>query len=126
MKKCVQCRSVIESSVPYAVCCGLSTPTPTVTPSSSVPSFAANNNLNAAPTSSSNNNKSKRDNYNSDFEKLRQQLQDIKEQTMCPVCMDRLKNMIFLCGHGACQMCGDQMSECPICRKTVEKRILLY
>lgn len=47
-------------------------------------------------------------------------------QTMCPVCLDRLKNMIFLCGHGTCQMCGDRMNECPICRKAVEKRILLY
>ncbi|XP_037498060.1 E3 ubiquitin-protein ligase MIB1 isoform X1 [Rhipicephalus sanguineus] len=61
-----------------------------------------------------------------DLQKLQQQLQDIKEQTMCPVCLDRLKNMIFLCGHGTCQMCGDRMSECPICRKAVEKRILLY
>jgi len=47
-------------------------------------------------------------------------------QTCCPVCMDRLKNMIFLCGHGTCQMCGDRMHECPICRKPIEKRILLY
>ena len=61
-----------------------------------------------------------------DVVKLQQQLADIKEQTMCPVCLDRLKNMIFLCGHGTCQMCGDRMSECPICRKTVERRILLY
>ncbi|XP_070396525.1 E3 ubiquitin-protein ligase MIB1 isoform X1 [Dermacentor albipictus] len=66
------------------------------------------------------------DNTVHDFQKLQQQLQDIKEQTMCPVCLDRLKNMIFLCGHGTCQMCGDRMSECPICRKAVEKRILLY
>ena len=51
-----------------------------------------------------------------DVQKLQQQLADIKEQTMCPVCLDRLKNMIFLCGHGTCQMCGDRMSECPICR----------
>lgn len=61
-----------------------------------------------------------------DIQKLQQQLQDIKDVTSCPVCMDRLKNMIFLCGHGLCQMCGDQISECPICRKSVEKRILLY
>ena len=45
---------------------------------------------------------------------------------MCPVCMDRLKNMIFLCGHGTCQLCGDRVQECPICRKPVEKRVLLY
>ena len=37
-------------------------------------------------------------------------------QTCCPVCMDRLKNMIFLCSHGTCQMCSDRMAECPICR----------
>lgn len=71
-------------------------------------------------------NNGSRDTSNSDIQKLQQQLQDIKEQTMCPVCLDRLKNMIFLCGHGTCQMCGDRMSECPICRKAVEKRILLY
>lgn len=45
---------------------------------------------------------------------------------MCPVCFDRIKNMVFLCGHGTCQMCGDQIEHCPICRKTVEKRILLF
>lgn len=88
-----------------------------------------------------------------DVQKLQQQLQDIKEQvkypaknflflgvsiflqihslfihmqTMCPVCFDRIKNMVFLCGHGTCQMCGDQIDGCPICRKTVEKRILLF
>lgn len=61
-----------------------------------------------------------------DVQKLQQQLHDIKEQTMCPVCFDRIKNMVFLCGHGTCQMCGDQIEGCPICRKTVEKRILLF
>ncbi|XP_023313417.1 E3 ubiquitin-protein ligase MIB1 isoform X2 [Trichogramma pretiosum] len=71
-------------------------------------------------------NNGSRDTSHSDIQKLQQQLQDIKEQTMCPVCLDRLKNMIFLCGHGTCQMCGDRMSECPICRKAVDKRILLY
>ncbi|MGH0137536.1 UNVERIFIED_CONTAM: hypothetical protein FKN15_064097 [Acipenser sinensis] len=65
-------------------------------------------------------------NVNADVQKLQQQLLDIKEQTMCPVCLDRLKNMIFMCGHGTCQLCGDRMSECPICRKGIERRILLY
>ena len=61
-----------------------------------------------------------------DIVKLTQQLNDIKEHTSCPVCMDRLKNMVFLCGHATCQLCGDRMTECPICRKPVEKRVLLY
>ena len=66
------------------------------------------------------------DNKTKEVVKLKQELADIKEQTLCPVCLDRLKNMIFLCGHGTCQMCGDRVSECPICRKTVERRIQLY
>ncbi|PRD31921.1 UNVERIFIED_CONTAM: mib1 [Trichonephila clavipes] len=79
-----------------------------------------------APAPTSGNMKMNNGCLHSDYQKLREQLHDIKEQTMCPVCLDRLKNMIFLCGHGTCQMCGDRMSECPICRKAVEKRILLY
>ncbi|XP_049295413.1 E3 ubiquitin-protein ligase mind-bomb [Anopheles funestus] len=82
----------------------------TTTNNTSVASGVAPNNLNLVD----------------DFQKLQQQLQDIKEQTMCPVCFDRIKNMVFLCGHGTCQMCGDQIDGCPICRKTVEKRILLF
>ena len=57
---------------------------------------------------------------------LQQQLQEIREQVHCPICMDRLKNMVFLCGHGVCQNCGDRIQECPICRKPIEKSIILY
>ncbi|CAE1285817.1 MIB [Acanthosepion pharaonis] len=105
MKKCVQCRAQIEKTVPFIVCCGGNPP--------------------PAPQPSGVMNNGSRD-LSRDIQKLQQQLQDIKDQTSCPVCMDRLKNMIFLCGHGTCQMCGDRMTECPICRKAVEKRILLY
>lgn len=127
IKKCVHCRAHIDSMVPFSVCCGGPGET---TEMPSEPVEEANNTM-ASPvepitlTGALMNNGS-RDTSNSDIQKLQQQLQDIKEQTMCPVCLDRLKNMIFLCGHGTCQMCGDRMSECPICRKSVEKRILLY
>ena len=50
----------------------------------------------------------------------------ISLQTQCPVCWDRRKNCVFLCGHGTCQLCGDKVTECPICRKTVENRIILF
>ncbi|KAJ8961590.1 hypothetical protein NQ314_005934 [Rhamnusium bicolor] len=125
MKKCVMCRAQIELMVPMTVCSGgLGTISEVkadieeeVKPSTSevpIPQGPIMNNGGRDTTNSN------------DIQKLQQQLQDIKEQTMCPVCLDRLKNMIFLCGHGLCQMCGDQMTECPICRKAVEKRILLY
>ncbi|UJR29788.1 hypothetical protein I4U23_017334 [Adineta vaga] len=57
---------------------------------------------------------------------LQQQLEEIREQVHCPICMDRLKDMIFLCGHGVCQNCGNRLQECPICRKQIEKSIILY
>ncbi|XP_066156135.1 E3 ubiquitin-protein ligase MIB1 [Euwallacea fornicatus] len=130
MKKCVLCRAQIELMVPMAVCSGgLGT-------ISEVKADVEEETLKPPQTSATAEiiqpqgqimNNGGRDTTNvNDIQKLQQQLQDIKEQTMCPVCLDRLKNMIFLCGHGLCQMCGDQMSECPICRKAVEKRILLY
>lgn len=149
MKKCVQCRAQIDKVVPFAVCCGGSavvveeTEAKKKTVNVRAPLSKSDISLNISkfPTDKNENspsasllaalpghlmNNGVRDSNVNDFQKLQQQLQDIKEQTMCPVCLDRLKNMIFLCGHGTCQMCGDRMSECPICRKSVEKRILLY
>ncbi|EEC11167.1 conserved hypothetical protein [Ixodes scapularis] len=118
MKKCVQCRAQIDKVVPFAVCCGGSGEDDD-TEFFSIIFILFFSNVSVV-------HRMVRDSNVNDFQKLQQQLQDIKEQTMCPVCLDRLKNMIFLCGHGTCQMCGDRMSECPICRKSVEKRILLY
>ena len=109
MKKCVQCRTTIEHVTPFIVCCG-----------GSAPPASDRGNPNVM------NNGVRTEKGTQDVQKLQQQLQDIKDHTSCPACMDRLKNMIFMCGHGTCQMCGDRMHECPICRKTIEKRILLY
>ncbi|KAM0727751.1 E3 ubiquitin-protein ligase MIB1 [Formica fusca] len=135
MKKCVQCRAQIQHMVPLSVCCGGGGDVTYVkgcNASGTISEVTAD--PEEEPTPSNNTvageallmNNGSRDTSHSDIQKLQQQLQDIKEQTMCPVCLDRLKNMIFLCGHGTCQMCGDRMSECPICRKAVDKRILLY
>ncbi|XP_055349555.1 E3 ubiquitin-protein ligase MIB1-like isoform X2 [Paramacrobiotus metropolitanus] len=126
IKKCVNCRLPIERQVPYAVCCAASappSPSPVPAPVPLAPEHMSMNNTNYKPNNVS---VAKHTNAPTDVTKLQQQLHDIKEQTMCPVCMDRIKNMIFLCGHGTCQLCGDRVTECPICRKLVEKRILLY
>jgi len=152
MKRCVECRENIENKVSFNVCCGGKDgnlekaddnaetggedKTGTGTLPSTTNSAAINNSLGhntGAPKTRNKDGNSahlledkNKDASMRDVQKLQQQLADIKEQTMCPVCLDRLKNMIFLCGHGTCQMCGDRMSECPICRKPVERRILLY
>ena len=129
MKKCVQCRAPIETVVSFEVCCGIE---PVVNNLSEKQSGGNRSKekeellgaVGGAPPSQA---ITEKNNLGaSEYEKLCQQLQDIKEQTMCPVCLDRLKNMVFLCGHGACQLCADRMTECPICRKPLEKRILCF
>jgi E3 ubiquitin-protein ligase mind-bomb len=61
-----------------------------------------------------------------DLASLQQQLQEMRDKTQCQVCMDRRKNCVFLRGHGTCQLCADQIIECPICRKTVARKIILF
>jgi E3 ubiquitin-protein ligase mind-bomb len=120
MKKCFVCRSLIDSLVSFnELCCGNNenisiksetSTTPTTTTTTAAATIVSSNNVSDAVA----------------LARLQQQLQDIREQVHCPICMDRLKNMVFLCGHGVCQNCGDRIQECPICRKQIEKSIILY
>jgi len=45
---------------------------------------------------------------------------------LCSICDDRLPNVAFDCGHCFCKQCADQMSNCPLCRKKVERRTNLF
>lgn len=44
----------------------------------------------------------------------------------CAVCMDRPKQIAFLCGHQACEQCSPLFTECHTCRTPIEGRIRLY
>ncbi|KAL3313533.1 hypothetical protein Ciccas_007860, partial [Cichlidogyrus casuarinus] len=61
-----------------------------------------------------------------ELRKLQHELQVMREQTRCPICLDRSRNLVFMCGHATCQWCGDQVTHCPICRRAVSDRIVLY
>ena len=61
-----------------------------------------NNNSTASTTASANNANSSNNNNNkqvcsNDIQKLQEQLQDIKEQTVCPVCLDKFKSKSRWC-----------------------------
>lgn len=143
LKKCVQCQAPIESTTSLYVVCGRKSSTtaasainsspsarPSAGESSDIPQQpgAAGDTTSSSTTSKEHTKEdvNAQNDSGQNVARLQQQLQDIREQTNCPVCMDRLKNMIFLCGHGTCQMCGDRMSECPICRKPLSQKILLF
>jgi E3 ubiquitin-protein ligase mind-bomb len=103
MKKCVRCRLQIEEIVPRIVCQGGKPP--------------KRRSLSKAGLLSSS---------GGDVTMLQQELHHLKEKTLCMVCMDRRKNCVFLCGHGTCQLCADKLGECPICRKPLKKKIILF
>ncbi|XP_011684661.1 PREDICTED: E3 ubiquitin-protein ligase MIB1-like [Wasmannia auropunctata] len=51
---------------------------------------------------------------------------DFREANMCNICVERRRNVAFLCGHCACEHCAEQLNTCHICCKTITKKINLY
>lgn len=64
-----------------------------------------------------------------DLERLRyleSRVADLEEANTCSICMERRRNVAFLCGHGACEHCAAPLKTCHMCRKTITKKINLY
>lgn len=47
------------------------------------------------------------------------------EKQICPLCLSKLKDMAFGCGHQTCCECGQELRLCPTCRSTITIRIKL-
>jgi len=57
---------------------------------------------------------------------LEQKMLDLEEQLFCGICMERKRNVAFLCGHGACAVCSKDLVTCHMCRTKIEMKIPLY
>uniref|UniRef100_A0A2R5LAE8 RING-type E3 ubiquitin transferase n=1 Tax=Ornithodoros turicata TaxID=34597 RepID=A0A2R5LAE8_9ACAR len=57
---------------------------------------------------------------------LESKIQEIEESQGCSICMERRRNVAFLCGHGACSVCSQTLRICHMCRKAITKKIYLY
>ncbi|XP_073976711.1 E3 ubiquitin-protein ligase mind bomb 2 isoform X2 [Rhodnius prolixus] len=57
---------------------------------------------------------------------LETKIAEIEEVHCCTICMERRKNVVFLCGHSACDKCCTNLKICHMCRKTITKKIQLY
>lgn len=57
---------------------------------------------------------------------LESKIAEIEEAHCCSICMERRRNVAFLCGHGACDKCSHTLRICHMCRKTITKKINLY
>ncbi|XP_055949840.1 E3 ubiquitin-protein ligase MIB2-like [Argiope bruennichi] len=57
---------------------------------------------------------------------LESKIQEIEEAHSCSICMERPRNVAFMCGHGACVNCAQTLKTCHMCRKPITKKINLY
>ncbi|KAL3861794.1 hypothetical protein ACJMK2_007813 [Sinanodonta woodiana] len=57
---------------------------------------------------------------------LQRKLNEMEENILCNICMERRRNLAFLCGHTVCNVCGDALKNCHMCRKPITKKIPLF
>ncbi|CAB0015221.1 unnamed protein product [Nesidiocoris tenuis] len=57
---------------------------------------------------------------------LETKIAEIEEVHCCGICMERRRNVVFLCGHSACDKCSAELSVCHMCRTTIANKIHLY
>lgn len=48
------------------------------------------------------------------------------DRLLCPVCLDKEKNIAFSCGHQTCLDCSKSLTVCPTCRSTITTKLRLY
>ena len=56
------------------------------------------------------------------------EVEEEDERGLCNICLERRKDMAFLCGHQACSVCAEELPNnlCHICRKPIERKIPLF
>ena len=64
--------------------------------------------------------------YQDRVRSLENELRAMQDDRQCQICMERNKNMVFLCGHGACKECSERLTVCHICRFSIQNRIQIY
>ncbi|KAL1420834.1 hypothetical protein MTO96_023689 [Rhipicephalus appendiculatus] len=53
-------------------------------------------------------------------------LREMEDALTCAICMNRRRNVVFMCGHTACRTCATQIDICHICRRPIERMIPLH
>lgn len=57
---------------------------------------------------------------------LESKIMEFEETHSCGICMERVRDVAFLCGHSCCARCAETLKTCHMCRKTIVKKINLY
>eukprot|EP01018_Ginkgo_biloba_P009065 Gb_21536 [translate_table: standard] len=48
------------------------------------------------------------------------------QNQVCPICLTSPRDLAFGCGHMTCRVCGQSLSNCPLCRAPITTRVKLY
>lgn len=145
MKKCISCKQVIKKlmyldsseGVVYGVFDHNTSSNGASTSSSSSSNFpfGPSSSSSSSTTSLLNNNLAKciKSDVDSNIDQLisknqylESKMMKIEEVANCGICLENIKNVIFLCGHGACSECASTLQICHMCRKTITKKINVY
>jgi E3 ubiquitin-protein ligase mind-bomb len=57
---------------------------------------------------------------------LEHKIAEIEEANCCSICMERPRNVVFLCGHTACDICSQPLKVCHMCRKPITNKINMF
>ncbi|CAH3026592.1 unnamed protein product [Porites evermanni] len=57
---------------------------------------------------------------------LQAHVREIEDANMCAICLEKPRNVAFLCGHGTCVECASSLEVCPMCRNPIDKKITLF
>lgn len=74
----------------------------------------------------------KQETYEETIKNKEQQIEKYREILMCPICMDKTKDTVFVpCGHAFCAKCSSAIlnansGRCPICRINIDSHHLFY
>lgn len=101
MKKCLKCKRVIEKKI------------------------SSGKNAPAKPAELSENDEKYLETLHS-LLSLQAHVREIEDANMCAICLEKPRNMAFLCGHGTCVECATTLEVCPMCRKPITKKITLF
>lgn len=57
---------------------------------------------------------------------LEDKFAEIEEVYSCNICMERVRKIVFMCGHGTCIKCSHSLTSCHMCRMPISRKIHLY
>ena len=60
------------------------------------------------------------------IQELERKMREMEDTYNCSICLEKVRTVVFLCGHSACNQCAQPLKVCHMCRKPITKKINVY